>query len=283
MDSFEYLRSQKEVPAILTYSQSSGKEDTHFVLHFTQVNALRKIKSIYNRPTYIKIDQRLIRTVVSNISMSPGNIFTKRVEFKEYKVGQPNNVIVDVILDKLDTYDQFEKRLNWRYTYVHLICENDKYPGRITLDNKILLKSYKYTFADLNGILPKGLSINTNVHKDLNEPIVQVINFKNKTVIDSISSTEIFEELVWSEQRLEQDLGDQIGKEGFYRSESSETEDPLLSQIDNTKTENDALIYKEKPQINTKSFKKLMKKEAEEFRKKLQEEMEVSISDPKKK
>jgi hypothetical protein len=215
--------------------------------------------------------------------MSPGNIFTKRVEFKEYTVGQPNNITVDLMLDKLELFDQFEKRLNWRHTYVHLICENDKYPGRITLDNKILLRKQKYTFADLNGILPKGISINRNIHKDLNESIVNSVNFKNKTVVDSITSTEVFEELIWEEKEIEEEVEEDLGKEGFFRTADAESEDPFLGQTHKIKKEDGGDTVKDKSEIGSKSFKKQMKKEGEEFRKRIQEEMGITSSDSKKK
>ena len=44
------------------------------MLHAYQVNSMRKIKLIYNLPTYIKLGENLVRTVVSLIDMSPGNL-----------------------------------------------------------------------------------------------------------------------------------------------------------------------------------------------------------------
>lgn len=89
-------------------------------------------------------------------------------------LGQPNPIQVKIYTEPIPHHSMANKTLFWYMNSVHLTTENDLYPARINIDFKDLLRKSKFTFYDLNMILPRGLEINRSKHKDIRQPIVKV-------------------------------------------------------------------------------------------------------------
>ena len=96
------------------------------------------------------------------------------MEFDQFVVGEKNKIQVALRTEEKMHNKYNQRRLHWIHSEVHLLCENDLYPARISIDFKKILKQKNFTFDDLNYILPRGLEVDTSKHKTPREPIVKV-------------------------------------------------------------------------------------------------------------
>jgi hypothetical protein len=100
-----------------------------------------------------------------------------RLQFKPFVIGQPNEIQVKLYTDIFVHHSFQHKTLKWLIPTVHLTTESDIYPARINIDFKTILRRRKFSLHDLQNILPKGLNVDRNKHKNIHETVVKVSIF----------------------------------------------------------------------------------------------------------
>ncbi len=119
-----------------------------------------KLKDQMVRPYYIKLGEELIRTTLFRFKKIEQNeLYYVHVEFKRYKVGEPNLVKIPIYFKPSLHVNLRNKKISMLRSTIDILSYNNVYPAKIKLDLNRLIRRKKYTYGDIYNTLPPGLEL----------------------------------------------------------------------------------------------------------------------------
>lgn len=172
LDSFNHLRTTDHVAC--TIAPRGPHEGIDFVIHKSQVRALRKLRHLDQRPIYVKLPEgEEIRCLMRDIFLAPDQQVYFKVTFDRYIVGQPNRIRVRLEMKQMPHLAMKSDAPNLIHESIDLISYNDANPTEIHIDFNRLMRKRRYTLGDLANTLPPGLEIHPK-YKSWEYPLVSL-------------------------------------------------------------------------------------------------------------